>query len=123
MYAGVGWCIERIIARMPGITDQEWAKPLVKQLEPIASKFERLYIPLWTGRSFCITDKGYMGWVPESTTIGDQICVLHGCRVPFILRPISSGRYEVVGDAYIHGRMDGEPFYDPDICDEEILIQ
>lgn len=59
------------------------------------------------GRTFCTTKKGLMGWVPKLSRPEDIVAVLTGGRVPFILRP-HEGCYEVLGDAYIHGIMDGE---------------
>lgn len=38
----------------------------------------------------------------------DQVWVILGAAVPFILRPKGDGSYEFVGDAYVHGKMDGE---------------
>ena len=32
-----------------------------------------------------------------------------GGALPLILRPAEGGRYSLVGEAYIHGNMDGEP--------------
>ena len=54
------------------------------------------------------------GLGPRGTQLGDLICVLFGCSVPVILRPQldSSGskimHYEIVGESYIYGMMDGE---------------
>ncbi len=54
------------------------------------------------------------GLAPRETQTGDIICVLFGCSVPVILRPQfdpSSSEimhYEVVGESYIYGMMDGE---------------
>lgn len=59
------------------------------------------------GRTFCTTEKGLMGWIPKLSRPGDVVAVLTGGRVPFVLRP-NSGYYEMLGDAYIHGIMDGE---------------
>lgn len=58
-------------------------------------------------RCFFVTSKGYMGLGPNAMQIGDIVCVLFGCKVPFILRPMG-GYYLLVGDSYIHGIMDGE---------------
>ena len=54
------------------------------------------------------------GLGPRGTQLGDLICILFGCSVPVILRPQmeSSGsdimHYEIVGESYIYGMMDGE---------------
>ncbi len=61
---------------------------------------------------FFTTYKGYMGLgdVPQAN---DEIWILFGGNVPFILRryPDRSGHadsYSLVGDCYVHGIMDGE---------------
>ncbi|KAF2650331.1 HET-domain-containing protein [Lophiostoma macrostomum CBS 122681] len=72
-------------------------------------------------------DHDYVGLAPYSVHLGDLIVVLLGASVPFILRPISPSlvttsvqengqtislerpsEYALVGEAYIHGIMDGE---------------
>jgi hypothetical protein len=59
------------------------------------------------GRTFCTTGRGRMGWVPKNSISGDVIAVLTGGRLPIVLRP-HNGYYTVVGDAYVHGIMNGE---------------
>jgi hypothetical protein len=77
-------------------------------------------------RRFVVTEKGYMGWVPVEVEVGDAVVLLNGGKVPYILGPLGeqkagdeegnnaakepSGKqkYEFIGDAYIHGVMDGE---------------
>ena len=71
-----------------------------------------------TTRSLLVTKEGYIGLAPISTRRGDQVWVIPGARTPFILRnppgrEISSHR-EFVGEAYIHGIMDGEATRDYD---------
>jgi hypothetical protein len=61
---------------------------------------------LWH-RSFFATDNGYMGLGPNALEVGDVVCVLFGGNVPFILRP-KNGVYQLVGEAYVHGIMEGE---------------
>jgi hypothetical protein len=58
-------------------------------------------------RSLFITLKGYMGLGPSPLQLGDIVCILFGGIVPFILRP-KNGYYQLVGDAYVHGIMEGE---------------
>lgn len=60
------------------------------------------------GRAFGRTAQhGLIGWVPKNSVLGDVVAVLTGGPVPIILRPHGT-YYTVVGDAYIHGLMDGE---------------
>ena len=59
------------------------------------------------GRSFFTTVDGYIGLAPMATKPGDQVCVLLGCQTPLVLRPWEGGYYEVVGDCYIDGFMEG----------------
>ncbi|KAL2884807.1 Heterokaryon incompatibility protein (HET) [Ceratocystis lukuohia] len=46
--------------------------------------------------------------VPECAREGDQVFVLFGGQVLYILRPAAGGGYRFVGEAYVHGLMDGE---------------
>lgn len=52
--------------------------------------------------------KGYIGLGPLGVRKGDSIWVLPGADVPFIFRPAENGTFMVIGEAYIHGIMDGE---------------
>jgi len=62
-----------------------------------------------TNRRFFRTEKGYFGLGPEVIGVGDYCCVLFGSPVPHILCQLpESGQYLLVGEAYIHGLMDGE---------------
>jgi hypothetical protein len=58
-------------------------------------------------RQFCLTEKGMMGLLPFAAKVGDSVGVFAGCRIPYILRA-SEDEYKIVGDAYLHGMMDGE---------------
>jgi hypothetical protein len=54
------------------------------------------------------TAKGYLGYGPVSTMPHDEVWILPGATVPFVLRKTSEGRYLIVGDTYVHGVMHGE---------------
>ena len=58
-------------------------------------------------RSFVTTEKGYLGIEPSGARKGDVLCVLKGGDVPFVLRGKENGYWELVGEAYVHGIMDG----------------
>ncbi|SCO92442.1 uncharacterized protein FRV6_16570 [Fusarium oxysporum] len=62
-----------------------------------------------TGRSFILTEKGFMGLGPVDVKMGDVVCVVRGCKMPVILRPVAEKEnvYRLVGDCYVHGIMDG----------------
>ncbi|KAK8093282.1 HET-domain-containing protein [Apiospora kogelbergensis] len=64
-------------------------------------------------RRLITTKDGYMGLAPRDTRVGDRILILQGYCAPIVARP--GQRWRVVGDAYIHGIMEGEAF-DETIC-------
>lgn len=90
-------------------------------------------------RDFIITEKGYLGLAAKGCRRGDVVAVLGGGAMPIILRPSRSATtqsegsdddahqtFEVVGEAYVHGIMDGEAFslcgrYDK-LFDDWILV-
>ena len=71
-------------------------------------------------RTFFVTDNGFMGTGPLTTLTGDRITVFFGGDVPFLLRKDLHGDtrdetsvgmspcWNLVGDCYVHGIMDGE---------------
>ena len=65
-------------------------------------------------RKFLLCAKGdWIGLAPMAAHVGDVICILHGCSVPVLLRRNSDYGTEriwwnVVGECYVHGIMDGE---------------
>jgi hypothetical protein len=53
------------------------------------------------------------GLGPPLSKNGDFVCILYGCSVPVILREMSpKGHYILVGEAYVHGKMDSEAITD-----------
>lgn len=88
-------------------------KPL-GQLSPeehqILNKANHAWSVTVTRRSLCVTSKGYVAMVPASSVVGDSIFALIGGQVLYVLRPESIRRHEYryVGEAYVHGLMDGE---------------
>jgi hypothetical protein len=71
-------------------------------------KWSRWAMSASEGRSFARTERGYYMLGPGALEVGDVQCVLFGGKVPFCLRPISGGRYLLVGECYVHGLMKGE---------------
>jgi hypothetical protein len=59
-----------------------------------------------------LAEGGFVGLCPMEAKAGDIVAVLLGGNVPFVLRKRGEGGYEVVGEAYVHGIMDGEVLED-----------
>ncbi|KAF7512731.1 hypothetical protein GJ744_000298 [Endocarpon pusillum] len=75
------------------------------------------------GRRFGTTSKQYMGLFPAGTKVGDQICVFLGGHIPFVVRPSeTSGAFQLIGECYVHGIMDGEVMKMTDLEREEIQL-
>ena len=55
-----------------------------------------------------LSAQGYVGLAPSHAEVGDVIVIIYGAIVPFVLRESAEGRFEFVGEAYVHGIMDGE---------------
>jgi hypothetical protein len=55
-----------------------------------------------------LTEKDYIGQGPELIDIGDTVAILNGYPVPVILRKRKERGYKFLGEAYVHGIMDGE---------------
>ena len=71
---------------------------------------------------FFVTEKGYFGLGNSETQAGDQVWVLIGGKVPFVLRLVVDNdgtssfdsSFWLVSDCYLHGIMDGEAMADGD---------
>jgi len=60
------------------------------------------------GRKFFLTRLGRMGLGPMEAGIGDSLVICPGGKVVYVLRPLTEERFELVGDCFVHGIMDGE---------------
>jgi hypothetical protein len=78
--------------------------------------------------TFCTTERGYIGMVPQRSQTGDSIHLIFGLETPYVLRPLceeggeqSPERFELVGASYVHGIMDGEAL-DLEYADEDFVL-
>lgn len=60
------------------------------------------------GRASFATRNGHIGLGPQSIRAGDQACIVLGCNSLLILRSNDAQTFEVVGECYIDGFMEGE---------------
>lgn len=72
---------------------------------------------------FCTTAGDRLALVPNAAEPGDEICVIPGAQVPYAIRRSSSGRYQLVGECYLGGMMDGEAMGKDDIPLQPIEIE
>jgi hypothetical protein len=70
-----------------------------------------------SGRRPFSTKGGRIGLGHRSIKAGDMVCIFKTAPVPLVLRPPSlageseHGAYTLVGEAYVHGIMNGEAFF------------
>ncbi|KAI1159661.1 heterokaryon incompatibility protein-domain-containing protein [Nemania serpens] len=67
-------------------------------------------------RTLFWTKTGYLGLGPACQE-GDLVCILFGSEVPFILRR-RNGHFQLIGDAYVHGIMEGAVINSAEPCKE-----
>jgi hypothetical protein len=72
------------------------------------AEFRQCLLNTMANRRPLISDSGHVGCGNTSLSADDFIVVLAGSPVPFILRRGSGERYQVIGEAYVHGIMFGE---------------
>ncbi|VUC27247.1 unnamed protein product [Clonostachys rosea] len=73
--------------------------------------------------ALCVTTKGYVGIVPGGTRQRDKVLLVHGARVPFVVRQ-EPGRdyYELIGECYIHGAMYYDDTVAGEVADERVML-
>lgn len=116
-----------------GEEDSEALEEKMQQMyqdESVALPYGHQLNRIMLGRRVFLTADGLLGLGPQSVDAGDDVFVLPGARVPFLLRPIDraggcgSGEvYEMVGECYVHGIMQGEALErgDPRRIDLDII--
>ena len=81
---------------------------LILEENPLHAIFQRTSLE----RRIYLTEKGYIGLGPQSADDGDEVWILGGAKVPFVLRKCQEGGYTLVGESYVHGIMTGEALAD-----------
>lgn len=84
------------------VQSDEYPLSLQRSFKAGIRYLERLAVN--TRRPF-LSSKGYIGLVPEQTIPTDFIVILLGTPTPSVLRPLDSGTYRLIGQAYVHGIM------------------
>jgi hypothetical protein len=84
--------------------------PDFSTLETLSRVYFNTLIQFFGSTRFCVTERGYVGVLQPTAQVGDIVCILFGGRVPFLVRQteVKNGSYQLVGECYIHGIMNGE---------------
>ena len=92
-------------------SDRSLRLPFIQVLK-IAVKLNKIFV----------VESGEVGFTPAHAMKGDVVCILHGFRMPAILRRTEEGVYMVVGWCYLEGAMFGEAVtWQEDEGDEFVL--
>lgn len=74
------------------------------------------------GRRLFETSRGFMGLGPAAAQVDDQVCLLLGGQVLYVLRDREDNHYEFVGECYVHGMMDGQACEDESYAIRDIVL-
>ncbi|KAI0913655.1 heterokaryon incompatibility protein-domain-containing protein [Ustulina deusta] len=97
------WLSKHLSSQFPGI-GTKWFR--TKRADP--GRFHDAFVRACTDKRFFITQDGRMGIGPEFMKENDDIVILFGAKVPFLVRRLGS-RYSLIGECYVAGMMNGEP--------------
>jgi hypothetical protein len=93
------------------ITDfMQWQNPGPDTRTPTTNTFRSCYMMMGeqVERRPFVSVKGFVGLAPKHVEAGDVIVIFPGARFPYVLRKCDDGSHVLVGEAYVHGIMDGE---------------
>ena len=96
----------------------KYKRPSMQRLTPLERRkvrnFEKHMRKATEGRRLFMTESGLFGLGSKSlgqdSNSKDEVWILMGARVPFILRKVEGNRYMIVEGAYVHGIMYGEGY-------------
>lgn len=106
---------------IPATQEIAWARGLSDRLEndALEERDTALAAIMSRGKSaikhFSLTnlfidERGYLGWIWNDVKVGDEVWLICGARVPFILRATGQrdDEYQIIGETMVHGAMFGE---------------
>jgi hypothetical protein len=77
--------------------------------DPASQEFEGILMSYGPERVYFLTSAGRIGVCHESVRPGDQVYLVSGKRVPYVLRPAGERGYCTLrGECYLEGAMHGE---------------
>lgn len=72
-----------------------------------------------------VTSTGFVGLAPHGTREGDVVFVVRGIDVPLVLRANGDDEasYELVGEGYVQGVMEGEALLMRELVALEVVVR
>ncbi|KAL7627737.1 hypothetical protein AAE478_001932 [Parahypoxylon ruwenzoriense] len=98
------------IQELKSIYDQDDNSPERIRLDDIYDDFEKPFKEAFSHRRFFRTRHKYFGITAESLRTSDSVWILAGADAPYVLRHAgdTDNSWRIVGEAYVHGMMNGE---------------
>ncbi|KAF2271528.1 uncharacterized protein EI97DRAFT_362864, partial [Westerdykella ornata] len=59
-------------------------------------------------RQYMLSNMGFIGLVPSTARVGDEVALVFGAQTPFVIRKEKNGCFKMIGECYVHGIMMGE---------------
>ncbi|KAI6842847.1 hypothetical protein KC352_g13568 [Hortaea werneckii] len=77
------------------------------------------------GRVMFVTSTGFLGLAPHGAREGDLVFVVRGIDVPLVLRTNGDddGSYELIGESYVQGVMEGEALLMRELVALEVVVR
>ena len=78
-----------------------------------AYRYYRSCLEMSDDHRFYVTEDGRFGLAPATAGVGDEVCVILGANLPYLVRKVpdfdvDAPKYSIVGSCYIDGLMYGE---------------
>jgi hypothetical protein len=84
--------------------------------------YSRALFEAGSQRQFTVTETGRLGWIPKWVETNDRVAIIHGSRLPVIIRPCQDNLWTWVSNCYIDGVMFGEAMDDERYTTEDITL-
>lgn len=81
----------------------------------VTHKFVGTFLRMCSARRVFSTEQGDLGIAHQGARVGDEVVVVPGTAVPFVVREVEGGAYVLIGEAFVHGAMDGEALEGKDL--------
>ena len=69
-----------------------------------------------------LISRSRFSWVHKHSKIGDKIVVFRGARVPYVIRELENGNYNLIGECWVQGMMEGEALELPEFKWRDIAL-